>query len=111
MNRALAINLPVSINFNIKLILFIAICGLLVLHIFQINALTKGFYLIRTYEKDITRLSQENKNLGVSFSQINSLNNMEKEMINLNFVKAKQIRYIHLISSLVATKSHEELAN
>ena len=77
MNRTIALDqqsIISSVNLNSKIFWVfssILILSLLGFHIFQINALIKGDYLLGSFEKEIVRLSQENKNLEIVFSQIN----------------------------------------
>jgi len=95
-----------NMNVNKKfLILFsVLILSLLVFCIFQVNALTEENYLIKSYEKKIIQLSEENEILTVNFSKTNSLVNLESYLQSGNFKKVSQVKYIQILESSVAAK-------
>ena len=95
-----------KLNFSIfKLVLilltFLSICSLF-FYIFQINQMIKASYLIKIYEKEIEKLSEENKNLNLTFSQLNSLENLQPVIQKLGFEKVDKLDYIRLESSMAA---------
>lgn len=115
MNHLLILDQPFSITFpsllrmrfwlrTFLILHFILIFGLLVFYIFQINEMTKISYLLSNYEKKVNKLTEENKNLEINFSRINSLENLESLAKNLNFEKVKKIHYIQVRETTVATK-------
>lgn len=92
---------------NLKICLFslsILVGALLMLYVFQINEITKISYLTKIYEKQIDEISQENKNLEISHSQLSTLENIETLVQNSNFEKVTQIKYIQILDSTVAAK-------
>ncbi|MCX6721532.1 MAG: hypothetical protein NT026_02965, partial [Candidatus Staskawiczbacteria bacterium] len=61
LRRIESIELP-SVNWKLFCIAGFVICVvLLVFYVWQVNDLTKGFYLINNYEKQINDLTKENK--------------------------------------------------
>jgi len=91
-------------NKKFLIIFSILILNLLIFCIFQVNALTKENYLVKSCEKKLTQLSEENEILKVNFSKTNSLVNLENYLENGNFEKAGQVRYIQILESSVAAK-------
>jgi len=75
----------------------------LVFYVWQINYLTKGYYLINGYEKQISQLSSENKNLQVSFAENGLLNQVSQEAQVMNFEKVTSVKYMQISDNSVAT--------
>ena len=90
----------------------IAICGffvclvLLVFYVWQVNGLTKGYYLINSYQNQISSLTQKNKNLEVSFAESSFWGEANAKIGALNFQKAtsSSIKYVQIPDSSVAVK-------
>jgi chaperonin GroEL (HSP60 family) len=59
-------------------------------------------FLIKSYEKKISTLKEENKNLEIEFSKTNSLSNLNEYL--KDFEKVKNVKYIKLTGSSVAEK-------
>jgi len=78
--------------------------SLLVFYVWQINSLTKGSYLINSYEKQTSQLSEENKNLQVSFAENSFLGQALTKIQALNFQKTTSVKYIQIPASSVAIK-------
>jgi hypothetical protein len=112
MNNALILNPPISIkglSLKLNLRVFwiltsILVTSLLSLYIFQVNTVIKNSYLIKNCEKALSVLSQENNVLKINLSQSNSLDDIEKQVMNLNFEKIGEVKYIQILGSEVATK-------
>jgi hypothetical protein len=77
---------------------FFMVLALLVFYVWQINDLTRGFYLTNTYEKQINKLSEENKNLEISFAENSFLGQALEKIKALNFQKATSVKYIQIKS-------------
>ena len=77
--------------------------AMLVFYVWQINDLTRGSYLINSYEKQITQLSDENKNLEVSFAENSFLGQALTKIQALNFQKTTSVKYIQIPDTSVAT--------
>lgn len=98
-----------SISFpeiNWKMVCFIGFfmtLSLLVFYVWQINALTRGSYLINSYEEQISKLSDDNKNLQVSFAESSFLGQALLKIQALNFQKTTSVKYIEIPDSSVAT--------
>ncbi|MGA2418138.1 MAG: hypothetical protein ABSF55_02780 [Candidatus Staskawiczbacteria bacterium] len=69
---------------------------LLVFYVWQINYLTKDFYLINGYKEQISQISQENKNLQVSFATNSFLGQVLEKVQALNFQKVTSVKYIQI---------------
>ena len=86
-----------SVNWKMVCLIGSFIClSLLVFYVFQINDLTKGSYLINTYEKQISQLSDENKNLQVSFAENSFLGQVLQKAGELNFQKVVSVKYVQI---------------
>lgn len=92
-----SIDLP-SINWkSVCYIGFFASLVLLAFYVWQVNSLTSGSYLMNSYEKQANKLSQENKNLQVSFAESSFLGEALVKIQALNFQKTTSVRYIQII--------------
>ena len=98
-----SVNFP-EINWKVVCIISFFVClPLLVFYVLQINDLTRGSYLINSYEKQISELSQENKNLQVSFAENSFLGQALAKMQALDFQKVTSVKYIQIPDNSVAT--------
>lgn len=82
----------------------VLVVSFLALYIFQINTVIRNSYLIKNYEQTLSTLSQENNILKINLSRSNSLDDIEKRVINLDFEKISEVKYIQILGSEVATK-------
>ena len=99
-----SVDLPV-INWKAVCITgFFAVMALSVFYVWQVNDLTRGSYLINSYEKQISNLSAENKNLEVSFAESSFLGQALEKIQALNFQKTTSVKYIQIPDSSVAVK-------
>jgi len=78
--------------------------ALLVFYIFQENSIVQNIYLLNNYERKLTELQEDYKNLEIKFAEINSLENLESLVQNLNYEKIEKIRYIQVLGGQVVTK-------
>jgi len=74
------------------------------LYLFQTNEMSKKHSLIKYYENEIRYTSSQNKNLEITFSQNNSLRNLENTLEDSNFEKVTKIDYIRILDTSVAAK-------
>src|ERR1035437_4074273 len=101
--RVDSIDLPVI---NWKAVCFIGFfltLASLIFYVWQINDLTRGSYLVNSYEKQISQLSSENNNLQVSFAESSFLGQALEKIHALNFQKTTSVQYIQILDSSVAT--------
>ena len=81
---------------------FVLLFPLLIFYIFQISQITKGSYLIKTYERKIENFSKDNSALEVNFAQITALENIERMARELNFEKIQVVKYIQVLDNSLA---------
>ena len=86
-----------SLTLNFKKIALLGI-GLLVFslsfYIFQVQAIINKEYQVEKYGQMIADVSRNNSFLEIEAVGLNSLENIEKKIENLNLVKVEEIRYI-----------------
>lgn len=100
-----SLNIGWKINFKILGFLgFLLILSLLVFYIYQINEITKTSFAVSGYEQKISKLSQENENLEINFSQTNSLASLEDLLRNSNYEKIEKVYYLRILGGQVAIK-------
>jgi hypothetical protein len=75
---------------------------LLIFYVYQVNYLTGGTYLISRYEKEAKGLSEEGKNLEVSFAENNFLGGVLQKTQDLGFQKTTAVKYIQLPDNSLA---------
>lgn len=98
-----SIEIP-SLNWKIFCLAGFIVCSiLLVFYTFQVNNLTRGYFVIDNYEKQIAELTKENKNLQVSFAESSFWGQVSEKITQLNFQKVVSIKYIQVPDSAVAT--------
>ena len=73
--------------------------ALLVFYVWQVNDLTRGSYTINSYENQISKLSDENKNLEISFAENSFLGQALEKIQALNFQKTTSVKYIKILDS------------
>jgi hypothetical protein len=81
---------------------FFVALPLLVFYVWQINDLTRGSYLTVSYEKQISKLSDENKTLQVSFAESSFLGQALEKIKALNFQKTTSVKYMRILDDSVA---------
>jgi len=104
-----SINLP---KINWKAVCFVGFfmsLALLVFYVWQINDLTRGSYLINNYEKQISKLSEENKNLEISFAESSFLGQALLKIQALNFQKTVSVKYIKIPDNSVAVIQQDNI--
>ena len=111
MNNILTLNPPISIGLkyklnlkNVLIINLILIAGLLVFYFFQINEMVKNNYLIKDYERNLVKISQENLVLENNLLKFNSLDTIENLAKNLNFEKVDEVKYLESTGAQVVAK-------
>lgn len=115
MNNTLILNPPFILKHNLsvkwKIILkifwifsILSIIAFLVFYIFQVNTKVTERYLIQKYERQISEISKENKNLEIQAVQASSLYNITELLEPLNFQKTDKIYYIRVLDTQVVAK-------
>lgn len=103
LNPSLSIARPLGLSLKmIWVLIFVAMVSLLIVYVFQVNFLTREVYDLKSYEKRLTLLSQENAALEINFSKANSLENIENYLESQNFKKVTQVKYIHILETEIA---------
>lgn len=101
-HKTISVNFP-DINWKLVylsgILLFLL---LLIFYIFEINELTKGSYLIKNYNKEISSLSQENRILETNFANSGLLTRAIEKAKELNFERTKDIKYVKILESSFA---------
>lgn len=98
-----SIELP-SLNWRIACIAgFVACVALLFFYVWQVNSLTRGYFLINSYEKQINGFTRENKNLQVSFAESSFWGQAMSKIQSLDFQKVTSVKYIQILDNSVAT--------
>ena len=77
--------------------------ALLVFYVLQINNLTRGFYMASTYQKEISQLADQNKDLQISFAENSFLGGAMQKVQALDFQKTTSVQYIQILDNSVAT--------
>jgi len=98
-NRISLISLP-KVSWKLFYLFGILLLSLiLVFYIFSVNELTKGVYLIKNYNKEISGLLQENKILGNNFANSSFLAKTQEKAKELSFEKTKNIKYVQILEN------------
>ncbi|MCH8741923.1 hypothetical protein IH779_03415 [Patescibacteria group bacterium] len=115
MSNVLPLNFPVFLARNIilrkKLNLktfwifsFILIAFLLVFYVFQINSIVQNTYLLQGHQEELQKFAEENQKLELQLFELNSLENIEILVQNLNYERVDKIKYIQILKGRVVEK-------
>lgn len=109
MLKANSLTYPISLKFkprvSFKILLaftMLVIFSLAIVLVYQLNAYTSEVYFIHEAEKQIIRLSQENKVLEIDLAKANSLGNVDNYA--QNFEKIEKIEYLSVSDSIILAK-------
>jgi hypothetical protein len=92
-----------SINWKLVCLFgFFMASALLIFYVYQVNYLTGGTYLISNYEKEANILSQESKNIEVSFAESGFLGEVLQKTQELGFQKTTAVKYIQVPDTSLA---------
>ena len=92
-----------KINWKMFCVGVVFVCfTLLIYYVWQVNHLTQGTYLINSYEKQISQLSTEKKNLEVGFAESGFLGQVQQKIQALNFQKTTAVKYIQIPANSLA---------
>ncbi len=97
-----------SVNFikiNWKLVYFLAILFssiMLIFYIFRVNELIQGAYLVKNYNKEVSDLLAENRNLQANFAESDFLGRAQERTKELSFQKTTNVKYIQILQSSLA---------
>lgn len=85
--------------------LFILLCLIfLSLLFYQVEALVKGLYLLRTSETEFETFLSQVKKLELEFSEKSSLLHLEEYLKNSRFTKAQNPKFFEVLESGVVAK-------
>ncbi|MDA1337591.1 MAG: hypothetical protein O3C23_02400 [bacterium] len=90
------------------LLLGIFLAGLLLLYIFQINALTTQVYRMGDQEKHLVQLKEQGVHLDVQHLGSFTRTRMEELAKEMQFERVGKISYLKILSSSVATTINQE---
>lgn len=83
---------------------FFITLALLIFYVWQVNSLTAGSYTVGDYQRQISKLSDENKNLQISFAESSFLGQALEKIHALNFQKTTSVKYIQVPDNFVAKR-------
>jgi len=92
---------------SLKTVLILSIFSILALLLFslyQVNEMTKTFYLVQGYEKKIYLISQEQEGLENNLSQSKSMGDIEAAIKSLGFEPVGAMRYVKSSEGGVAVR-------
>ena len=94
-----------EINFSMVIFwLSILLVGLILGYIFTINKIATLGYNIKTTEKKIQELKNQNDNLQIKSSELMSINTLENKATDLGMVRPIEVDYLNVTEKLALTK-------
>ncbi|MSU54873.1 MAG: hypothetical protein EXS48_03540 [Candidatus Staskawiczbacteria bacterium] len=81
---------------------FLFCLAMLAWYIVMVNQLTKGAYLIKSYNKDIRTLTTENKVLEAGFAESEFFGKVGLKARKLSFEKTTNVIYLQLLQNSLA---------
>ncbi len=101
-SKVTSINL-LKVNWKIFYFFGVLICfAMLVFYVFLINQLTGGTYAIKDYNRQISKLTSENKILEDNFAKSQFLGSVQEKTQTLGFEKTTKVKYIQLPDTSLA---------
>lgn len=101
-NKIKTISLP-QLNWNMVYILGILLCfSLFLFYIINVNHLTGGAYLIKDYNKKISNLAKENRNMEANFAETGLLEEIHYKVNELGFERISKINYVEILNVSLA---------
>jgi hypothetical protein len=91
-------NKKILVLMSVSLVFF-----LLAFYIFQINNLVSNNYLLKSQQKSLIKLNQENERLAANLAGVGSLGSAEERVSELGFKKISGIHYIQILEGAVAS--------
>ncbi len=92
-----------NINWRpIFLLGILCVVAMLVSYVFLVNELTRGVYLVKNYNREISTLSRANKTLEMDFAESGFLGKVTQRARILNFEKTTEVTYIQIVDSPLA---------
>ena len=103
-SRVSSIDLP-KINWRaVCFVGFFISLALLIFYVWQVSTLAEGSYLVNDYQIQISKLSEENKNLQISFAESSFLGQVLEKIHALNFQKTTSVTYIQVPDDYLAKR-------
>lgn len=98
-----SVSLP-KVNWKLFCICGLLVCSvLLVFYVWQVNSLTAGSYTINNYINEADKLSQENRQLELTFAERSFLGSAVNKISAMNFQKAQSTEYVKLNDNYFVT--------
>lgn len=79
--------------------------ALLVFYVISIDGLTKGAYLIKNYNNQISALSHQNQSLQMNLAQTDELSQIADRASAAGFEKTSGIKYVQILQNSLAEAS------
>jgi hypothetical protein len=76
---------------------------LLVFYVWQIGNLTRDNYVLDGYKAQVSKLSDENKNLQISFAENSFMEEALIKIEGLKFQKAESVKYVNMSAGIAQT--------
>lgn len=73
-----------------------------VFYIWQVNRLTSGVYFIKTYQKQLDKVSEENSELEIGFAESSFLQGVEAKAKQMSFEKTTAVKYLQVMEGSMA---------
>ena len=73
-----------------------------VLYIFQVNQLTKGSYLVKSYSRELETLGKENRVLQAEFAKAGIMEQVMEKAGGLGLERTSQVKYIKITENSFA---------
>jgi hypothetical protein len=95
-----------GLRINWKMVYAVGMAALLLMlafYVFEINELTKGTYLIKSYNKQISQLSMQNKVLKANSASSDFLAGVQAKVRDMGFQKTADIQYVQVVETQLAS--------
>lgn len=78
------------------------VCLLASLYVVQINQLTREYYMVTASQKAMRLLTEENRNLQISFAENSYLASVVEKAKGMDFQSTNSVQYIHIADNSFA---------
>lgn len=104
LERKNAVSIVFKKPLTLNIILLVAIFGILILYIVEINQIIGFGFRLNELEQKSDEIKKTNKVLELEKIKLESLNHAENELSSLNLIKTEKIEYLKPIGGVALTQ-------
>lgn len=101
-NRLKSIHLPQVQWKSLLWVACFAFFAALVAYVILVNQLTRGAFLVKDYNRQMDKLTEQSKDLETTFAQTGFMGDVQTRAALLNFEKTTKVTYVQILDQSVS---------